>query len=224
MAVQVPPIPEAAAVARPIPMVKAVKAVQEPPILRYASANNASVIASGATLTTVGSDTIATYKGSGRFITLGTAGNLNLTAGTMTFASPLGTTSALGDVSLTSANAFTLPSVSAASLTATAMAGNQIFTGASTLTTTNGPITINNGLTLGGNTTFNAGSGTISFNGAVNGGYNLNANAGTFSFASALGGTTALNALSLTSTNALTLPSINAASISCAQYGRPVLI
>jgi hypothetical protein len=82
-------------------------------------------------------------------------------------------------------------------------------TAATTLTTTNAPITFSNALTLGGNTTLNAGSGTVTFGNTVNGNYNLTATAGTITTNGAWGGSTALRAVSLTSANtSFTLPNL----------------
>ena len=78
----------------------------------------------------------------------------------------------------------------------------------------NGNITFNNALTLGGTSTV-TGNGTVTFDSTVNGGYSLavNAGSGAASFDAAWGGTTPLGAVSLTSASALSLPAISAVSI-----------
>ena len=90
-------------------------------------------------------------------------------------------------------------------------------TAATNLSTTNNNITFTGALTLGGNTTVTAGTGTVAFgstaDAAVATSPNLTVTAGTITYASALGGTRAFNNLSVTSANAMSLPSITAASI-----------
>ncbi|MEJ0010437.1 MAG: MBG domain-containing protein [Alphaproteobacteria bacterium] len=92
------------------------------------------------------------------------ANNLTATAGTFSFGGALGNTNALGNVSLTSANSITLPSIHATSLGVTTGAGKSI--------TVSGPLVMT-GTTTTGNATFvtddmaiNAdisGAGTITF-------------------------------------------------------------
>jgi filamentous hemagglutinin family protein len=77
-------------------------------------------------------------------------------------------------------------------------------------TSNNGNISFNNPITLGADTTINAGTGAVSFGGTVNGGYDLTASAGSFSFGGAMGGSTRLGDVSLTSAGAMSLGAIRA--------------
>ncbi len=74
------------------------------------------------------------------------ANNLTATAGTFSFAQPLGGTTPLGAVSLTSANAFNLPSISASSITASTTTGN--IAGAGGLVTSGGNLNLTAGTDL----------------------------------------------------------------------------
>ncbi len=86
----------------------------------------------------------------------------------------------------------------------------------------NGNVTFNDALILGGNSsvTTDGGNssvttdgGNVTFASTVGGGYDLTATAGTFSFGSAWGSGAPLGNVSLTSANALSLPAVSAASI-----------
>ncbi len=125
--------------------------------------------------------------------------------------------------------------------TATVLNGGQTLStlGAGTITI-NGPITLAEAsattiTTGGGNVTFggavagtpggvaetmnvNAGTGTVTFTGALNG-FDPTVTAATISFGSTLGATTAMGAVALTATNALTLPAITAASLNVSTSG-----
>ncbi|MFM9889677.1 MAG: YDG domain-containing protein [Rickettsiales bacterium] len=106
-------------------------------VVRY-TGNASNVTTSGGTATTVGGDTVWTFGTNGSFTPIGCAGGcaltvnsgsalttfggtvdgiaLNATAGTFSFSSPLGATTALGATSIVSTNALTTPDITASSL------------------------------------------------------------------------------------------------------------
>ena len=86
---------------------------------------------------------LTTNSGSGTTTfssTVNGAHGLTATAGTFSFASPLGGTTALGPVNLTSANALSLPTIFASSITASTASGN--ISGAGGLVTSGGNINL----------------------------------------------------------------------------------
>ncbi|MFN7559745.1 MAG: beta strand repeat-containing protein, partial [bacterium] len=122
--------------------------------------------------------------------------NLTATAGTFSLAAAMGATTPMGNVSLTSTNALTLPAITASSILAQTTGTNITLGG--NITTANGPITFNNNVILGANQSMNAGTGTITFGGTVNGANTLTTSAGATNFSGAVGGSMALNGLTVT--------------------------
>ncbi len=91
------------------------------------------------------------------------------------------------------------------------------------VTADNTAITFNNAAQMDGNSTINAGTGTVTFAGTVDDSVantsNLTVTGGTVNLEGAIGGTTPLNAVSITAANALTLPAISAASVTAVTTG-----
>lgn len=183
-------------------------------IIRY-TGSAAQALATGTfTSTTIGGDTLITYNSgtTNSFVPLTTCtGNCNLTinAGNVNFGGAIGGVNALDDVTINSTNAFTLPSLSAASLAvtgATNLNGNILIA--------NGPATFNSPITLTGNSSIDTGTGTVTFASTVNGANNLTVDAGAVSLGGAVGGTTPLVNLAITTTNALDIANnVRASSI-----------
>jgi hypothetical protein len=144
----------------------------------------------GGSVTTTGAQTY------GDAVTLGANTTIAAGAGSVTFASTvngafgltvntLGTTTFGGAVGNTTA----LTSVSTDAAGTTAINGGSI-------TTNNGPISLADAVTLGADTTLNAGSGNITLGSTVNGAFALTLNStGTTTLGGAVGGTTPLTSL-----------------------------
>ena len=128
-------------------------------------------------------------------VTLAVSTQLDAGAGPITFASTLDGAVALianstGTTTFGGAVGGTTP---LATLTTNALGGTTI-NGGSIATT--GAQTYNDPITLGANTTFDAGAAALSFNSTINGGFSLTANStGTTTFGGIVGGTTPLNSI-----------------------------
>jgi hypothetical protein len=87
-------------------------------ILRYTGTAGQALV-SGGTATTVGGDTVWTFNNSGSFHTFaGGPVDLTLNGGSVSFGGAVGGTGALNNLSITSTNSLSLPSINAASITA----------------------------------------------------------------------------------------------------------
>ncbi len=136
-------------------------------IVRHAgTAANANV--TGGTSTTVGGDTVWTFNSSGSFapVSIATPYNLTVNAGTISFGGAVGGVGALNAVSLTSANALTLPTITSSTLLArtTATSANITIPASRVITATGTgtPLTLaagGNFINNGGNTALSASSG-----------------------------------------------------------------
>ena len=135
-------------------------------IVRYTGRSGQATVTGNATSTTVGGDTVWTYtSGSGTFVanSVGCAGGcgLNVTAGTINMNGNVGSTNALGAVSLTAINSMTLPSITAASVNVqTTAAAADITIGAAKVITATGagtPLTF----VAGRNFINNSGAGAL---------------------------------------------------------------
>jgi len=134
-------------------------------IVRYTGRSGQATVTGTATSTTVGSDTVWTYTGSGSFVanSVGCAGGCNLTvnAGGATFGGTVGGTTALGAVSITSINSLTLPSITASTVTVQATGATSDITipTAKIITATGSSTPLN--LVAGRNFINNAGSSAL---------------------------------------------------------------
>ncbi|MFN9253743.1 MAG: YDG domain-containing protein [Holosporaceae bacterium] len=134
-------------------------------VIRYSGPQAAT----GGTVTTVGGDTVHSFKTTGttNFVTnasfmTGGLVNLTLSSGSMTFGGAIGGTTPLGTVSLTSTNSLSLPSINAASILArTTGATSDIALASGSLLTASDT---GNAITLASARNFinNAGSGALS--------------------------------------------------------------